>query len=98
MQYPGVALLLGYAARRRLWWLMAAALVCGAFLYPVPVAVLRAYYVPSNSWPNSPLVMYFWTSISPVASLVLFSLMARELPRLDAKRSQAREKSFSPSL
>ena len=84
MQYPGVALLLGYATRRRLWWLLAAALACGAFLYPVPVAVLRAYFVRSNSWPNSPLVMYFWTSISPVASLGLFSLITRELPRVDA--------------
>jgi hypothetical protein len=89
MQYPGVALLLGYAARRRLWWLVAAALVCGAFLYPVPVAVLRAYYMRSNSWPNSPEVMYFWTSISPIASLVLFGLMTRELPRVDAKRPPA---------
>jgi hypothetical protein len=82
MQYPGVALFLSYAVRRRLWWLLAAALVCGAFLYPLPVAVLRAYYERSNSWPNSPAVMYFWTSISPVASLVLFGLMTRELPRV----------------
>jgi alpha-1,2-mannosyltransferase len=79
MQYPGVALLLSYAARRRLWWLMAAALVCAAFLYPLPVAVLRAYYERSNSWPTSPAVMYFWTSISPIASLVLFGLMTRGL-------------------
>jgi len=55
----------------------------------VPVAVLRAYYMRSNSWPNSPEVMYFWTSISPIASLVLFGLMTRELPRVDAKRPPA---------
>ena len=79
MQYPGVALLLGYAAKRRLWWLLGIALVCAMFLYPAPVAVLRAYYVRSNSWPNSPLVMYFWTTVSPIASLVLFGLMTREL-------------------
>jgi hypothetical protein len=98
MQYPGVALFLGYAARRRLWWLMGTALICGAFLYPLPVAVLRAYYVRSNSWPNSPTVMYFWTSIPPIASLVLFGLMTRELPRVEAKRSQAREETLSPLL
>jgi hypothetical protein len=80
MQYPGIALLLGYAVRRRLWWLLGAALLCAAFLYPVPVAVLRAYYMRNNSWPNSPAVMYFWTTISPVASLVLFGLMTQELP------------------
>jgi hypothetical protein len=98
MQYPGIALFLGYAARRRLWWLLAAALVCAAFLYPLPVAVLRAYYERSNSWPNSPAVMYFWTSVPPLASLVLFGLIARELPRVDAQRPQSREETFSPSL
>jgi len=81
MQYPGLALFLGYAAKRRPWWLLGVVLLCAAFLYPVPVAVLRAYYVRNNSWPNSPEVMFFWTTISPVASLVLFGLMTRELPR-----------------
>ncbi len=85
MQYPGVALFLGYAARRRLWWLLGAAAACAAFLYPIPVAVLRAYYEVGNSWPNSPIVMYFWTSISAIASIVLFGLMTRELPRIHAK-------------
>jgi hypothetical protein len=84
MQYPGIALLLGYAAKRRLWRLLAAASVCAAFLYPFPVAVLRAYYMRNNSWPNSLTVMYFWTTISPIASLILFSLITRELPRIDA--------------
>jgi alpha-1,2-mannosyltransferase len=84
MQYPGVALLLGCAVRRRLWWLLGAALACAAFLYPVPVMVLRAYYERSNSWPNSPAVMYFWTTIPAIASLVLFGLTTRELPRVDA--------------
>ena len=81
MQYPGVALLLGYAVRQRLWWLVGSALVCAAFLYPVPVMVLRAYYERSNSWPNSPAVMYFWTTVSPIASLVLFGLMSLRLGR-----------------
>jgi hypothetical protein len=73
-------------------------LVSAAFLYPLPVAVLRAYYVRSNSWPNSPAVMYFWTSISPIASLVLFGLITRELPRVEAKGSHSRDEAFSPSL
>lgn len=86
MQYPGIALFLGYAARRKMWWLMGTASVCAAFLYPLPVAALRAYYERSNSWPNSPAVMYFWTSVSPIASLVLFGLMTRELRRADSQR------------
>lgn len=85
MQYPGVALLLGYAARRRLWRLLGVATACAAFLYPIPVAVLRAYYEVGNSWPNSPIVMYFWTSIPAFASMSLFGLMTRELPRVHAK-------------
>jgi alpha-1,2-mannosyltransferase len=89
MQYPGVALFLGYAARRRLWWLLGAAAVCAAFLYPIPVTVLRAYYEASNSWPNSPIVMYVWTSVSAVASLALFGLITRELPRIEVIEVQA---------
>jgi hypothetical protein len=85
MQYPGVALFLGYAARRRLWWLLGAAAACAAFLYPIPVAVLRAYYEVGNNWPNSPAVMYVWTSIPAIASMGLFGLMTRELPRIHWK-------------
>ncbi len=86
MEYPGVALLLTYAARRRLWWLLGIATASAAFLYPIPVTVLRAYYEQSNNWPNSPIVMYFWTSIPAVASVVLFALMTRELTRITAER------------
>jgi hypothetical protein len=85
MQYPGVALLLGYAARRKLWWILATATASAALLYPIPVAVLRAYYQQSNAWPNSPIVMYFWTSVPAVASVVLFGLMTRELTRITAE-------------
>jgi hypothetical protein len=75
MQYPGVAVILCYAARRRSWPLFAAAMACAALLYPVPVAVLRAAYRPANAWPNSPAFLYFWTSVSPMASLSLFTLI-----------------------
>jgi Glycosyltransferase family 87 len=81
MEYPGVAILLTYAARRRLWRLLGIATLSAAFLYPIPVAVLRAYYERNNNWPNSPAVMYFWTSIPVVATLVVFALMTRELTR-----------------
>jgi hypothetical protein len=82
MQYPGVALFLTYAASRRLWWLLGIGAASAAFLYPIPVAVLKAYYAQNNNWPNSPIVMYFWTSIPAVASVVLFGLMTRELTRI----------------
>ena len=42
MQYPSVALLAGFALQKQLWRLVAAVLVCGAFIFPVPAAVLRA--------------------------------------------------------
>jgi hypothetical protein len=79
MQYPGVALLLTHAAREKLWGLLAAGTTAAAFLYPIPVAVLRAYFERNNAWPNSPAVMYFWTSVPVAASLLLFVLMTREL-------------------
>jgi hypothetical protein len=82
MQYPGVALLVAYAARRKYWWLLGIGAASAALLYPIPVAVLRAYYERMNNWPNSPVLMYFWTSIPAIASLVLFALMTRELPRI----------------
>jgi hypothetical protein len=82
LEYPGVAILLTYAARRKLWCLLGVATLSAALLYPIPVDVLRAYYQQNNNWPNSPLVMYFWTSIPAVASLVLFALMTRELPKI----------------
>ncbi len=81
MQYPGVALLLAHAARRKLWGLLATGTAGAAFLYPIPVAVLRAYFERSNAWPNSPVVMYFWTSVPAAASIVLFGLMTREVRR-----------------
>ncbi|MGD0359670.1 MAG: glycosyltransferase 87 family protein [Bryobacteraceae bacterium] len=89
MQYPGAALFLGYAARRKLWRLVGTALTCAMFLYPLPVAVLRSYYLRSNGWPDSPWVMYFWTSIPSIASLVLFGLMARELPEIQPRAMRA---------
>jgi hypothetical protein len=82
MQYPGVALFLAYAASHRLWWLLGIATAAAALLCPIPVALLRAYYERSNQWPNSPVLMYVWTSIPAIASIILFGLMTRELTRI----------------
>jgi hypothetical protein len=75
MQYPGVALLLYWAIRGRDWRRIASALACAAFLFPVPDAVLRYYYHQHERWPDAPVPMYFWTSVTPIASLVLFALL-----------------------
>jgi len=85
MQYPGVAMLLAQAFRWSRWRLFAVALVCAAGLHPLPVAVLGAYYRQQNTWNTVPLpVLYFWTSIATVASLVLFASFVSEARRLSA--------------
>ncbi len=81
LQYPGVALLLSLAARSRRWVLVATALVLGSLLYPLPVSVLTDYYTTYGKWTVSLPTFYFWTSITPVASLALFGLFAREAGR-----------------
>jgi len=75
MQYPGVALLLYYVIRRRDWFRLCAALACAVFLFPLPAGVLRYYYHLNERWPDAPGLMYFWTSVTPIASLVLFVLL-----------------------
>lgn len=86
LQYPGVALLLGHAARGQRWGLLAAVLTLGALLYPLPVGVLADYYVKYGKWTESLATFYFWDSIAPFASLGLFGLLVREVNR---PRSQA---------
>jgi len=83
LQYPGVALLLYYAIQRRDWRRLCSSLACAVFLYPLPDAVLRYYYHQQERWPDAPGLMYFWTSLTPVASLVLFGLLLNTLaPRV----------------
>jgi ABC-type proline/glycine betaine transport system permease subunit len=69
--------------RQHLWKRAAATLVCGAFLYPLPVAVLTAYYHRrGNSWePASPVTLHFWMSVTPIASLALFGLLIQAIRR-----------------
>jgi len=79
MQYPGVALLLSQTWRSRRWVALACGLALAALLYPVPVAILTAYYQSHGGWTAaSPATLYIWTSVTPVASLLLFGLFVRE--------------------
>jgi hypothetical protein len=73
MQYPGVALLLYCTIRARDWRRVCSALACAVFLFPLPAAVLRYYYHQHERWPDAPSLMYFWTSVTPLASLALFA-------------------------
>ena len=76
MQYPGIALLLCYALQKRQWRLLGITLPCAALLYPVPVAILTAYYEKYGKWTAaSPMTLYVWTSVAPLAALALFGLL-----------------------
>jgi hypothetical protein len=82
MQFPGLALYAGGLALRGAWKRMAWALLCAAFLYPVPVTVLRLMAAANGGvWPNTPVANYFWISTAPVAGLVLYGLMLAEIAR-----------------
>ncbi len=75
MQYPGLALLASRAIERRHWWIASAVALGGAMLYPIPVAVLRSYHNAHGGWTAaSPATLYFWTSVTPLACLLLFAL------------------------
>jgi hypothetical protein len=86
MQYPGVALLLYCAIQKpRNWLRLASALTCALFLYPLPDAVLRYYYHQHERWPDAPGLMYFWTSVTPLASLVLFASLVATIEACGSK-------------
>jgi hypothetical protein len=71
MQFPGLALFAGGLALRGAWKKMGWALLCAAFIYPVPVTVLRQMAAANGGiWPNT-----------PVAGLVLYGLMLAEIAR-----------------
>ncbi len=80
LQYPGAAILMNRALVRGAWHRLSGLIACWAFLYTVPVTVLRAAYIShGGNWPNSPGFLYFWTSISAVACLGFFALALREV-------------------
>lgn len=80
LQYPGAAILINRAFRAAKWSTLLGTVTCWAFLYTVPVMVLRsAYFANGGNWPSSPVFLYFWTSISAVACLGLVALAIREI-------------------
>jgi hypothetical protein len=83
MQYPGVALLLSYAAQKRSGPLLAGTLAIAALLYPVPVAILADYYQKYGKFTAaSPATLYLWTSVAPFAALALFGLLVRAAAKI----------------
>jgi hypothetical protein len=75
MQYPGVAMLLIVAIRRRFWVLALATAACFAFVYQLPQLFLIAYHDSHNGWTTAaPFTLYFWTTVPPFASLGIFAL------------------------
>jgi hypothetical protein len=67
---------------RGAWKKLGWSLLSAAFIYPVPVIVLRAMYAANGGeWPNTPVANYFWISTPPVAGLVLYGLMLAEIAR-----------------
>lgn len=72
LDYPGAALLIATAMRRRMWPTLGWAIVCFAFTYQIPVLVLRRYYHAHGAWVADPAeTLYFWTSLAPLANLAL---------------------------
>ena len=92
MQYPSVAILLCFALRQRAWKTLSAGLICAAFLFPIPAGVLRYYYHQHERWPDAPAFMYFWTSVTPVASLVLVGLLLSLLRKSPQPQAEASPK------
>lgn len=79
LQYPGLAMLLAACIEHRDWPATAWTAACLAFLYPIPVAVLTAYYNQHGWTAASPPTLYIWTSVTPLACLGLFVLMLRKV-------------------
>jgi hypothetical protein len=79
LQYPGLAMLLAACIEQRDWPATAWTAACFAFLYPVPVAVLTAYYNQHGWTAASPPTLYFWTSVTPLACSGIFVLTLRKV-------------------
>jgi Glycosyltransferase family 87 len=75
LNYPGVALLLARSVERRSWKVFSAGLLCFAFMYQVPILILRERYEAAGGWAAMPAAtIYVWSSISAVVGLFLFAL------------------------
>jgi hypothetical protein len=80
LQYPGLALLLCHAVKQRRWLLGACTVVLGALLYRIPAEVLFDYHARYAGWSAaSPATLYIWTSVTPIAALLLFGMLLRQL-------------------
>ena len=80
LQYPGLALALCRSVRQRRWMVGGLTVVLGALLYQIPREALRSYYVQFSGWTAaSPASLYIWTSVAPVAALVLFGVLLRQM-------------------
>jgi hypothetical protein len=87
LQYPGVAMLLVAALRRRCWWLALATAACFALVYQMPQLFLISYRDSHNGWTTaSPVTLYFWTSVPPFASLAIFAFALVMTRRTGARR------------
>jgi hypothetical protein len=87
LQYPGVAMLLIAAIRRRCWWLALATAGSFALIYQLPERFLIGYRDTHHGWTTaSPVTLYFWTSVPPFASLAIFALALVMTRRAVARR------------
>jgi hypothetical protein len=92
LQYPGVALLLSAAWRQRQWLRLGVSLVPAGLLYPIPVAILTRYYFRYHAWTAySPVTLYIWTSVTPLASLCLFAMFVKMAVHAALKTSTCAE-------
>jgi hypothetical protein len=67
--------LLSQSLERRSRKLFSSGLLCFAFMYQVPVLILRQRYEAAGGWAAMPAAtIYVWSSISAVAGLLLFAL------------------------
>ena len=83
LEYPGVALLMANSLRQRNWISTVLIVACAALLYPIPVAVLTAYYKAHHGWTaDSQAILYVWTSVAPLAAIALFGLSQNSIRKI----------------
>lgn len=79
LEYPGVALLLIHAWRKRAWTQLIAALSLAALTYPLPIYFLNTLW---HRWtPHSFNTVYLWTTAPPLASIGLFAMLVTRAAR-----------------
>jgi hypothetical protein len=82
LQYPGVALLLANSIRLRAWRTTAAVVLCFLLLHHLPETALNHYHDEHSGWTAaSPVTLYVWTSVAPLACLGLFGLALSHVKR-----------------